>query len=175
MTFERVTGISHPMYDTAMKLYRISFPPHEQREPDSQQSILRDAAYHFSLAYDEAVFVGLVLYWETDDFIYVEHFCILPEMRSRRYGQRILEKLSEQGKVIILEIDPPVDEISVRRKGFYECCGFAENPYHHVHPPYHRGNSGHELVVMSSLRQISSAEYENYNQYLNGRVMHGCF
>ena len=116
-----------------------------------------------------------MLYWETDDFIYVEHFCILPEMRSRRYGQRILEKLSEQGKVIILEIDPPVDEISVRRKGFYERCGFAENPYHHVHPPYHRGNSGHELVVMSSPRQISSAEYENYNQYLNGRVMRGCF
>ena len=29
---------------------------------------------------------------------------------------------------MILEIDPPVDDISIRRRGFYERSGFVENP-----------------------------------------------
>ena len=28
------------------------------------------------------------------------------------------------------------ESISQRRKGFYEWCGFVENPYPHVHPAY---------------------------------------
>ena len=48
------------------------------------------------------------------------------------------------------EIDPPSDDISIHRKSFYERCGFKENAFSHVHPPYHKGNTGHELVIMSS-------------------------
>jgi len=55
-----------------------------------------------------------------------------------------------------------VDEIARRRKGFYERCGYAENPYPHVHPPYHCGNKGHELVVMSAPRRdaVMARAYE---------------
>lgn len=127
MYFERITDARHPMYSTAVEQYQKSFPLHEQREALSQERILRHPDYRFTLVYDEEVFVGLVLYWETAEFLYVEHFCILPELRNRHYGQRILAELSRQGKTIILEIDPPVDGISVRRKNFYRRCGFVEN------------------------------------------------
>ena len=138
MQLERLENLNHPMYDKAMELYKISFPVHEQREKDSQEEILKDKDYHFDLIYDEKVFVGLILYWETEDYIYVEHFCILPEARNQRYGARTLELLKEKGKAVILEIDPPIDEQSMRRKGFYERCEFVENSYVHIHPPYHR-------------------------------------
>ena len=128
-----------------------------------------------TLAYDGEPFVGLVLYWETPDFLYVEHFCILPELRNRHYGQRILAALGKRSKTIILEIDPPTDEISVRRKGFYERCGFVENPYLHVHPPYHRGNHGHELVVMSCPERLTPEEYAAFSGYLSGEVMRDAF
>lgn len=175
MHFERITDAKHPMYQTAMELYRQSFPLHEQRETSSQEDILRHTDYHFTLCYDESLFTGLVLYWETADFLYVEHFCILPELRSRHYGQHILEELVRYGKTIILEIDPPADEISVRRKGFYERCGFVENPYPHIHPPYHKGSSGHTLVVMSCPEKISSKEYALFRGYLNDKVMRDVF
>ena len=171
MIFERLTDAQHPMYHTAMALYQKSFPLHEQREAPLQESILHHTDYHFTLAYDRKQFVGLVLYWETPDFLYVEHFCILPELRNRHYGQRILAALSKQNKTIILEIDPPTDEISVRRKGFYERCGFAENPYPHVHPPYHRGNHGHELVIMSCPESITPEKYAAFRRYLSDEVM----
>jgi hypothetical protein len=101
----------------------------------------------------------------------VEHFCILPALRGRGCGQQALELLGQQGKTVILEIDPPVDEVSLRRRGFYLRCGFAENPFPHVHPPYHEGNHGHDLVVMSSPRSLTAAECGAFKTYLNDVVM----
>lgn len=113
MRFERLSSKEHPMYQKAMELYSISFPPHEQREPASQGKIVTDDEYHFTLIYDEDLFIGLVLFWETKSFLYVEHFCILPEMRNKKYGQKALKLLAQRQKAVILEIDPPVDTISI--------------------------------------------------------------
>ena len=175
MYFERITDSQHPMYGTAIELYQKSFPLHEQREALSQARILRHPDYHFTLVYNEEVFVGLVLYWETAEFLYMEHFCILPELRYQHYGQRILAELGKQGKVIILEIDPPMDQISARRRGFYERCGFEENPYPHVHPPYHKENCGHKLVVMSCPGKLTAEEYNAFDRYLKREVMREVF
>lgn len=103
---ERLTDIQDGRYDTAMALYAESFPPHEQRQIASQEAILRDKRYRFELVFDGVEWVGLLLCWETKDFIYVEHFCIFPELRNRHYGQRTLSLLQQSGKTIVLEIDP---------------------------------------------------------------------
>ena len=175
MNLERITSPLHPLYKQALELYQISFPFHEQREAFSQAAILHDDAYHFDLIYDAGTFVGLALYWESLDYIYIEHFCILPEMRNKQYGQRVLSLLKTRQKTLILEIDPPIDAISVRRKGFYERCGFVENPYPHIHPPYHKGNKGHELVIMSSPMPISQAEYDTFHANLQDKIMNHAF
>lgn len=169
MIFERITTPKHPLYIDAINLYKISFPPHEQREETSQIEILRNPAYHFDAVCDDGTFVGEILYWNIDSFLYIEHFCVLPSVRNKRYGQKILATLQE--KPLNLEIDPPVDEISQRRKGFYERCGFVENPYPHIHPPYHKGNTGHDLVVMSSPKALKPEEYERFRQVLYASVM----
>ncbi len=87
-------------------------------------------------------------------FIYIEHFCILPEMRNKGYGQNILKLLREKRENVILEIDPPIDAIPRRRKEFYIRNGFIENPYSNVHLPYHKGNNGHNLVIIPILLQL---------------------
>ena len=173
MNIERITSTTHPLYQKAMELYSISFPAHEQREPCSQKQILAQDAYHFDIICDGGEFIGEILYWEIAGFFYIEHFCILPAMRNKHYGQKILN--AYQSTPLILEIDPPVDEISIRRKGFYERCGFVENPYRHIHPPYHAGNHGHELVIMSSPKMLEADEYSCFNQYLQGTVMKNAY
>ncbi len=171
MEFVRLTDKYNTMYERAMELYGISFPYHERREGASRAAIISDSEYHFNLIYDDNEWVGLILCWENDSFIYVEHFCILPEKRNKKYGQKALEKLGEKGKCVILEIDPPKDDVSIRRKHFYERCGFVENPFSHVHPPYHKGYSGHELVVMTSPEKITEETYDSFKEYLDGKVM----
>ena len=101
MRLEHVTSAAHPMYTQAMALYKKSFPPYEQREAPSQACILGEKAYNFTLVYDGKRFVGLVLYWETAEYLYIEHFCILPTLRNHHYGQRTLELLAEFGKTLI--------------------------------------------------------------------------
>lgn len=169
MNFERIQSTEHPYFKKAIELYKISFPLHEQREAFSQKAIMNDSHYHFDVIYDEDEFVGEILYWDIGDFLYIEHFCIRPEMRNKHYGQKVLEAM--QSRPLILEIDPPIDEISERRKKFYERCGFFENPFSHIHPPYHKGNRGHDLIVMSSPRKLTQSEYDSFKSYLDGTVM----
>lgn len=74
-------------------------------------------------------------------------------------------------KTVILEIDPPNDEVSARRKAFYERAGYRANPFEHIHPPYHSEYKGHRLVVMTCPTAISENEYKNFNSYLENVVM----
>lgn len=174
MKFKRLSSAADAAFKPAFDLYGISFPIHEQRLIESQRSIMTHPEYLFDLIYDDSgEWCGDMLYWETADFIYVEHFCILPERRGQRCGQRALELLGEKGKTVILEIDPPSDKTSVRRKGFYERCGYHANPFAHVHPPYRAGfdGYGHRLVIMSYPRELSQDEYDRFNEYLKNVVM----
>lgn len=95
----------------------------------------------------------------------------LPEMRGRGCGAQALSLLGERKKTVILEIDPPNDEVSVRRKAFYERAGYRANPFEHIHPPYHSEYKGHRLVVMTCPTTISENEYKNFNSYLENVVM----
>lgn len=171
MRFERLTTTEDAIYAEAMNLYQLSFPYHEQREAASQARIMHHEDYQFNLIYDKDKFVGLLLCWETERFIYVEHFCILPAMRNKKYGQRALELLNRRGKTVILEIDPPVDAISIRRKAFYMRVGFQPNPFAHVHPAYHAGCAGHPLVVMSCPEPLTEDLYNEFAHYLGTVVM----
>lgn len=169
MEIHRIIQVNDPLYEKALHLYGISFPIHEQREAFSQMQILQQEAYHFDAICDNGEFIGEILYWDIGGAYYIEHFCVLPTMRNKHYGQKILN--AYQPASLILEIDPPVDEVSTRRKGFYERCGFVENPYTHIHPPYHKENAGHTLVVMSSPKMLETSEYERFNHYLQDVVM----
>lgn len=79
--------------------------------------------------------------------------------------------LGERKKTVILEIDPPKDEVSVRRKAFYERAGYRANPFEHIHPTYRSEYKDHRLVVMTCPAAISENEYKNFNSYLENVVM----
>ena len=175
MEIIRMQTENHPLMERARMLYAQSFPAHEQRQYPSQRSIMEHEPYHYGLIMEGGEFAGLMLYWEADSFIYVEHFCMLPELRGRGLGSRALALLGAGGKTVILEIDPPVDAVSVRRRQFYARAGFVANPYRHVHPPYHREHAGHELVVMSRPSALTQAQYDEFMRYLTQTVMKDVF
>ena len=174
MRFERIRSGEDPRYGEAMALYQRSFPLFEQRYPQVQLAVMPQEEYHFTLLYEGEDFAGLLLYWEAEDFRYVEHFCVRPELRGRRYGAKALEELGRDGKTVVLEIDPPVDEISIRRQHFYERCGFAKNPFPHAHPPYRKNFQGHPLVVMSAPGALTQETYDRFAGYLQDTVMSDC-
>lgn len=179
MQFIRLTTSQDPRYAAALALYSTAFPVHEQRLAASQQAILQHPAYQFRLICEDGAFAGILLGWEMDAFFYAEHFAIAPEKRNRGCGELALRQLQREcttkGQSIILEIDPPVDDISRRRKGFYERCGFQENPFPHVHPPYRPEHAGHALAVLSCPERLSQAQYDDFYRYLCDTVMDHCY
>lgn len=175
MELARVTSPEEDGFRRAMELYALSFPIHEQRIAASQEQIMGLPEYHLEQVMEDGRFLGALFYWEIEDFLYVEHFCMDPAVRGRGLGQQALVLLAERGKPVILEIDPPVDEISKRRRGFYLRCGFQENPWPHVHPPYRGGYQGHELVVLSCPKVLEQTSYEAFFRYLRDVVMKEVF
>ncbi len=171
LEFVRIKSEKDEFFADAMKLYSVSFPLHEQRKSGAQKKVLKDCEYYFYVLLQGGVFAGAMLCWQSENFVYVEHFCILESLRGKGIGTAALEWLFSRGKTVILEIDPPCDAVSIRRKGFYEKAGFFENPYKHIHPPYREEYKGHELVIMSSGAKISEEKYSDFARYLTLRVM----
>ena len=171
LTFGRCRDASGPLMDTAMALYRRSFPAHELRLWPDQQAAMNDPLYHFDLCLLDGVLAGLILYWDFGAYIYVEHLCVEPSMRGHGLGTLILAELAKKSRPIILEIDPLTDDVAVRRKGFYERCGYVANGFAHIHPPYQAANHGHTLIVMSHPRALSQAEFDTFTVDLREKVM----
>jgi len=71
---------------------------------------------------------------------------------------------------LILEIEPPDDEITCRRKHFYERNGLRAQPYRHVQLPFQGGGPIAPLVIMSN-RNLSAQQCRAFQQYLLNRVV----
>lgn len=172
ITFGRCRDTSGALMDAAMTLYRASFPNHELRLWNDQKAVMSDPAYHFDMCLMNGTLAGLILYWDFGSYVYVEHFCVEPALRGHGLGTLILRQLAQQNsKPIILEIDPLIDDIARRRRDFYVRCGYVQNGYKHIHPPYQLANLGHELIVMSYPRALSQAEFDTFTLDLRDKVM----
>lgn len=155
----------------AFELYQNSFPVYEQRLKIDQIDVLSDGQYHFELVTSDDEFLGILLTWKTTDFVYIEHLAIVPEKRGYNIGSYVLDSLKQAPeKPVILEIDPPKDQISIKRKAFYEKAGFIESLLTHRHPPYQNGWEAHELKIMS-YPQISDENYLSFKNYLENHIM----
>lgn len=123
----RIETTEHPLFAQLWKLYNDSFPRVERRTLEHQKTALRSELYSLLAYTDEGKFVGLVGYWEFDSYVYIEHLCVDPSLRSGGYGSRIMKHLcGSTDKTVILEIEPVVDEPTARRLRFYEKLGVPD-------------------------------------------------
>lgn len=172
MDITRITHNNSPFYPAFEKLYRTSFPIFEQRTEPQQEQAFESPNYYLEIYQKDNIFVGFISYWDFDTYIYVEHLAIHASLRGQGYGSLLLQDLYKRsGKMILLEIDPIVDEISAKRLRFYQKCGFFENEYKHVHPPYRTTYQGHPLIVLTTDRPITEDEYMRFSLDLRNVVM----
>lgn len=156
----------------AWELIEKSFPPEERRPLKQHIEALADPAFHAEIVTDNNQFIGVVCYWLYDNvYFFGEHLATNPELRGSGYGARIMRNLIDKGHIMLLEIEPPVDEITIRRRNFYERLGFVVNDYLHIHPSYRPSTSEHELVVMSYPRTITQQEFDRFRDYSLNHIL----
>lgn len=153
----RQTDASHRLFHEAWELYEQSFPLEERRPLDWQLDIMSHANYHFELILQEDALVGILLWWSFEEVRYIEHFATVPALRGRGYGKLILEAFTGRStRPVLLEVEPPHEEIQRRRIRFYEQSGFILNDHYYQQPPYHPGQQPLTLLIMTYPAAISA-------------------
>lgn len=171
MKYIRLKSKNDNYFEHAMKIYKMSFPIFEQRKIEDQIEVLENEKYNCTVVCEDNELVGILFYWEYDNSRYIEHLAITENLRGMNYGSKILTEFCNSDKSTILEIDNPIDNISIKRLNFYSKLGFKLQDYIHIHPPYRKEFHGHELKVMSYRNNLSNYEYEKFNTFLKYEVM----
>jgi len=135
MEFLRIEPSDLNRWEKVWDLYEESFPIAERRKINDHISASTDKHFFPLSAWEGNTLLGIVFYWEWESFRYLEHMAVIDDLRGQGYGSQILRFLRDSDHTIILEIDPLINEQSVRRLQFYERAGFTLTPYRFVHFP----------------------------------------
>ena len=165
---------SHGHYPFVEALMQTAFPSQERRNADLQRVYTDNKSnFHTHVILNNYNPVGLLTYWKFEGFILIEHFAIHEKERNKGIGREVITYLKQtEQKMIILEAEEPVDEISKRRIDFYQRQGFILQDIPYKQPPYRENDEWfpmklmtlHETKYLSSLeRAIKTIYKEVYN------------
>lgn len=170
MELARIDNHNYYLYNQAYNLYVTSFPEIERRDSVEHDRVMEKKDYHFDIIVEDNKLFGIMLYWETNSFIYLEHFATLPEVRNNGIGSEALDLLKAKGKTIILEIEDPVDDLTNRRYNFYARNGFIMTEHYHIQAKYHLNSDDLMLKIMSYPYSISKKEYVTFQNYMTREI-----
>ena len=147
------------VYSFVEQLLHDSFPLAERRDDEAQRDNTdhnpRFTCYFIS---DDELPVGLITAWNLDGFYYLEHLATTPLIRNRGYGKQIIQQIKDLlPGVIVLEVEHPEDEMSRRRIGFYQRCGFQLCEKEYIQPPYREGEEVPLFLMYSGTDSIDDA------------------
>jgi len=174
MEFLRIEPTDTLRWNEVWKLYEESFPLSERRKEEDHIRACTDPFFFPLSAWEEGQLIGIIFYWEWDSYRYTEYLAVTPHLRSQGYGSKMLRYVCDSDHTLILEIDPLVDELSVRRLQFYERAGFTLTPYRFVHLPYRLESKPKELLILSYPTMINKEQYQNFLKFMNERVIRYC-
>ena len=135
-----------------------NFVREEIRDYCSAKKITTEEGYSIYHVADGDTRVGFMTVWELSGFLFLEHFVTYEPFRNKGYGAAALNLLKEKSPLIILEAEPPREVIQRRRIGFYKRNGFSENDFTYIQPPYRKGDTGVELILMSYPEKLKNAK-----------------
>ena len=158
-------------FESIRELYCSAFPPEERRE--FQQLVqLKDAdGCDVLRIMNGNKPVGFCIVWFFEDFLFTEHFAIEPEWRGQGTGSRVLALLREiYRRPVMLEVEPPCDEITSRRVSFYSRNGFylLDRPY--CQPSYGENKPEVVLRLMTSQAGLPPEKPEEYIAQIRKKV-----
>lgn len=170
MRLERLSTVNACLVERAMQLFQSSLPAEKRRDGAEQQRVQEKQDYHFDLIMEEGCFIGIIHYWETGTFVYIEYFATLPEFSDEKYSQDVFDLLKKKNKMIVSEIEPPVDEITQKNYQLYKQNGFIANPYYHARVKYHIDDKEAVLKLLTYPRIMEKDEYRSFNEYMTREI-----
>ncbi len=125
------------------KIYETSFPVVERRKIESYAQVCAEnPEFKPDVLYAAGEVAGLMFHWETEMFSYLEHFAVRADLRNQGEGGKFLDAYIASHPRVVLEVDPPENEICRRRIAFYERHGLTFSGIKFTHPGYEADADG---------------------------------
>lgn len=164
----------HSLEELALieNLYSEAFPENERRTLEGlRHQCLNEKECSVNLIKGGDKVLGLCIFWKLHSFSFVEHMAIFPEMRGMQAGEKTLDILRNilPGPVI-LEVEPPEDEMSRRRINFYLRNGYYLHDLIYFQPSYHGEKHGPELRLMTTRADITNSALSKFAQVIRTKV-----
>lgn len=155
-SFSRLS-VSHEHLSEIISLYLSAFPPNERRDADLWRELLEKGVFSGIVLSVGGQFAGFLTYWDFPTFSYAEHLAVSPARRNQGFGARLLREWQAHfpAKPLLLEAEPPTDEWSERRIGFYRRQGFLPLPISYSQLPYRQGEKPFPLLLLSNTDRFS--------------------
>ena len=174
MEFLRIEWEDRERWKKVWDLYEESFPIVERRKLNDHKRASEDSHFHPLSVWENGKLLGIAFYWEWDNYRYVEYMAVSRELRGHGFGFQIIRQIRDSEHTIILEIDPLINELSVRRLQFYERAGFTLTPYRFIHLPYRLNGTTQELLILSYPEMITKAQHNDFLSFIDTHVRHYC-
>jgi len=134
------------------QLYVETFPDAERREWGEMLALMDgEPRFRVLAACDGELLKGVITFWTFPQFTYVEHLAVQPHLRGHGAGGQLLQQAARvQSAPLLLEVEPPVDEITRRRVRFYNRWGLVlRRDVDYVQPPYAPGKPSVPMCIMT--------------------------
>ena len=162
----QLTSSHNTSFKEFWQIYAESFPLCERRDYEQQVAVLNKPGYELDIYFLEEKLSSFISYWKSDEFIFVEHLAIATEYQGKGLGSSLLKPFIEKQTVpVILEIEPPIDQITTRRLRFYQSLGFVINVHHHFQPPFHVNDNPLHLNILTYPDPINNDLYNQFSQF----------
>lgn len=171
LEWRMLTGTADPCFEAAWRIYDTSFPRCEKRSREHLEQAFADPLFLPGIALCRGRVAAILFCWRMPEAVYLEHLAVDPDLRNCKLGARILEHLTAGGTPLVLEIEPPEDELTRRRCGFYRRNGFVVNDFSYTHPSYSRPFEPHPLVLMSWPEPLTRARCEAFGKFVREMVL----
>jgi ribosomal protein S18 acetylase RimI-like enzyme len=152
-------------------LYQSAFPADERREFGDLLALAETQnEMQIKIKKLGGELLGFIIYWEFENFIYVEHFAVNERFRGNGHGAKIFQNfLQNAKKTIILEVEPPENLVAEKRIKFYERLGMILNYFPYTQPPYSTGKNPVNMLIMSS-KNINENDFKSIKNEIFEKV-----
>lgn len=168
-------NLSKEEFDKIFKLMQESFPESEYRPYEKQLKLLSLDNYKIHTKYDENKnLIAFIALWDFPNFIFIEHLAVSPLCRGKGTGTKVMKEIIKNyKKPIVLEIEPPKNDITIKRCKFYERLGFHICDYEYYQEPLRKGDKELRLNLMSCPYPLNKDNFEYVSRYIRQHVYIG--
>jgi ribosomal protein S18 acetylase RimI-like enzyme len=171
LEFKTLKNKDLPELSFVRELYEKAFPSTERRDWEALSFLLDNPDMKLDLISQEAKPIGFIIWWEIDEWLFIEHFAIAPHTRGGGHGTAVMQYYLERAKgKMLLEVELPLTDEAQRRISFYERLGFVLISAVHRQPSYREPGVDYPMALMASVTDFVKKDMETVITQMKNKV-----